>query len=347
MNKLSSPTRLAYLAFSWLSLSAYASAAQVQYGSTVSDQSGLVDAPSGAADGNLATKATLKPTALLTSPRLRVKFNALATAGKPAGVYLKTDNALTLALLGTASIRTYLGTQEVERYNVANEVLSLAVQNTDVKNLTFTPTKAFDQIQVDYISLAAIGKDIEFYEAYSTVVPLPVTLLSFEAKASSTGVALSWNTASELNFGDFVVERAEGAADNFRAIGRVHSAGNSTRARHYSFVDAAPGRINYYRLRQVDLDGSETFSAVVVLSTEALAGQLAAYPSPTVETLTVTGPAGTPFTIVNHLGQPVHSAILPPSQRQQVDVRGLPSGIYYVREGSGKSQKFIKIAALR
>lgn len=68
---------------------------------------------------------------------LRVRFTSLAAVGKPAGVYLKTDNAVALDVLGTASIRTYLGNQEVERFNIAHDVVSLAMQNTDEKKPGF------------------------------------------------------------------------------------------------------------------------------------------------------------------------------------------------------------------
>ncbi|MVN75807.1 T9SS type A sorting domain-containing protein [Hymenobacter sp. HMF4947] len=342
MYNISLPSRIAFLFLFLLGFAAHPSAAQTQYGAAVTSKSGLIDTPDDAADGDLTTKAILKPTLLLTSPMLRVKFKSLAAAGKPAGVYLKTDNVLALALLGTASIRTFMGTQELERFNIASDVLSLALQNTDVKNLTFTPTKAFDQIQVDYISLAALGKDIEFYEAYTSVTPLPVTLLTFQAKATSTGAALTWDTASELNADYFVVERADDSPDTFRALGQVQSAGTSTQARHYQFVDATPARLSYYRLRQVDQDGTATYGPVVVLATEPQSAALAAYPSPATETLTVTGPAGAHFVVLDQLGRQVQHVDMVLNQ-QQIDVRNLPAGSYFLQDAAtGKSTRFIK-----
>ena len=92
---------------------------------------------------------------------------------------------------------------------------------------------------------------------------LPVELLSFDAAAiDNKKVKLTWQTASELNNDYFIVERSKNALD-WENIGRVAGFGNSIETKDYDFIDFNPDLgINYYRLRQVDLDGTTDFSDV-------------------------------------------------------------------------------------
>lgn len=92
---------------------------------------------------------------------------------------------------------------------------------------------------------------------------LPVQLLSLVATAAQEEVILEWVTASEQNSGYFAIERsADGVV--FEQIGQMEAAGNSSTAVHYNFVDEQPNTgINYYRLKQMDLDGSGSLSSVV------------------------------------------------------------------------------------
>lgn len=94
--------------------------------------------------------------------------------------------------------------------------------------------------------------------------PLPIQLASFTGTVvSGTGVRLEWTTASELdNFG-FEVERATAHTGPWSALANGFVSGHGTTAvpQHYTFTDAEPGTgIVYYRLKQLDLDGSVHFS---------------------------------------------------------------------------------------
>lgn len=113
-------------------------------------------------------------------------------------------------------------------------------------------------------------------------VPLPVTLLSFDAIRSGESALIYWITTSEINNDYFVVERSSNA-DEYSAIGITEGAGNSNRVLHYSMNDTEPFRgINYYRLRQVDYDGSSEYSNVIMLdfSASLSRGNLRIFPNP-------------------------------------------------------------------
>lgn len=96
-------------------------------------------------------------------------------------------------------------------------------------------------------------------DANSTVV-LPITLSSFTAQKTNTSVKLSWTTSQEANSSLFVIERSADGA-NWTAIGSQAAAGTSTKPLDYNFYDNSPlNGINYYRLKEVDIDGKFTYS---------------------------------------------------------------------------------------
>ena len=100
---------------------------------------------------------------------------------------------------------------------------------------------------------------------YRTAVPMPVALRRFAAEPSASGVALTWETASERDNAGFAVERSrDGAA--WTELTFVTGAGDATEAIAYDYTDvAAAAGTNYYRLRQVDFDGVATYSPVVTV----------------------------------------------------------------------------------
>ena len=96
-------------------------------------------------------------------------------------------------------------------------------------------------------------------------------------------------------------------------------------------IDSQPVGLGYYRLRQVDLDGTSTYGPVVaVRSTPSLV--LRAYPNPSTGLLTLAGSPHTRFTIVNRLGQVIQQGETGVAMTSQVDLRGLPAGVYFLRE---------------
>lgn len=172
---------------------------------------------------------------------------------------------------------------------------------------------------------------------------LPVQLLAFSATAvPSRSVRLDWATASEVNNDYFEVQRSPDGR-SFEVAGRVRGHGSSLQTHAYSFVDAAPGAAatHYYRLRQVDHDGTSSFSPVqvVALGLGTSAFQLAAAPNPTTAgnlrvQVQYAGPAATPavLTMRNLLGQTVlaQPVTLQPGTTTLAPAAPLAPGVYWL-----------------
>ena len=115
--------------------------------------------------------------------------------------------------------------------------------------------------------------------------PLPVVLTAFNATRSGLNTRVTWATASEKNSAGFEVQVSTDGA-YFRKLAFVNSQnGNSSKSQNYSYLDTEANKsgVRYYRLRQVDIDGSEDFSPVRAVSfttAEGLATALSAYPNP-------------------------------------------------------------------
>ena len=114
--------------------------------------------------------------------------------------------------------------------------------------------------------------------------PLPVSLTAFLATATGANVNLTWTTASEQNNSGFEVQVST-TGTNFRKLAFVASKSpNSTQALNYSYLDTEAGKTGtrYYRLRQIDTDGKESYSPVrtVNFSGVGAVASLSAYPNP-------------------------------------------------------------------
>jgi trimeric autotransporter adhesin len=96
---------------------------------------------------------------------------------------------------------------------------------------------------------------------------LPITLTRFTATISSENkVKLNWTTATEYNNDRFEIEHSLDGS-NFNLIGTLDGKLKSTELVEYTFTHESPGAgINYYRLKQIDLDGTITYSDLVAAS---------------------------------------------------------------------------------
>lgn len=113
-------------------------------------------------------------------------------------------------------------------------------------------------------------------------LPLPVELTSFTGRNEGNYNRLSWITANETNNDRFDVERSVDGV-SFEKIGEVDGSGNSTSMRSYTFNDLHPDEgTNYYRLKQVDFNGSHSYSGVISIQNHYTASVVEnVHPNPT------------------------------------------------------------------
>jgi Secretion system C-terminal sorting domain len=123
---------------------------------------------------------------------------------------------------------------------------------------------------------------------FAPATPLPVTLSTFRAVAKGASNLIKWITVSENNASHHIIDRSNDGVANWLAVGQVKANGNSENEVAYSLEDKAPASVSYYRLRTIDVDGSEVRSqVVVVVRGKGGFGITSVYPSPTKNQATV------------------------------------------------------------
>ncbi|SEI54854.1 Por secretion system C-terminal sorting domain-containing protein [Dyadobacter sp. SG02] len=200
------------------------------------------------------------------------------------------------------------------------------------------------------ISALAIG---------SSEPPLPVTLVSFTARAAEQTALLEWETTEEVNASHFEIQRSSDAK-NFEAIGTVEAAGDSRDLVSYRFTDASPlAGINYYRLKQIDRagDGQEgpySYSRTVSVRFDVDV-KISVYPNPatdliriesagqlgTVEIFTLTGArlTGARLSGAQSLQNPGSGAAC--GFQKEINISAFQPGIYLLKV-NGQTFKIVK-----
>jgi hypothetical protein len=181
----------------------------------------------------------------------------------------------------------------------------------------------------------------------SNLLSLPVQLLSFNAEYKDPEVVLTWQTASEMNSRFFSIERSADAIQ-FKQIGIQQAKGNSNTVVNYQYSDKYPEEgNNYYRLKQVDIDGNrKLYQTRAVKVARSHSNKLKAYVESSqahrlVIDLGRSPLAHTTFQLISMNGS-IQSTGLLQSQRQWVNIDKLPKGQYVVKMSSGQTAKFIR-----
>ncbi len=208
------------------------------------------------------------------------------------------------------------------------------------------PSAGYQVVVIDSVTQFA-AQSGGFYKLESDNF-VPVEITSFIASTSKSQVLLNWITASELNNRGFEIEQS---FDNktFNKIGFVAGSGSTSEQRNYNYtVNNAPAGLQYYRLKQLDFDGTFEYSPVVEidgpLPVEFVLNQN--FPNPfnpsTSITFSLPVNSNVQISLYNTLGQKIAELVNLnfPAGTHQVDytVKGLSSGTYiYVINASGSN----------
>ncbi len=190
----------------------------------------------------------------------------------------------------------------------------------------------------------------------NVTTPLPVELASFTVSVVSNGVELNWTTASETNNYGFDVQRGTDEK-NFQRIGFVAGNGTTTQQHSYKFADRdLPAGTYYYRLKQIDTDGTFSLSEYIRADIATVVREYALqqnYPNPFNPTTTIAfslkEDGFVKLRLFNMLGQQVvelvNGQLKAGSHTAILDARNLSSGTYlYILEVNGfRAQKRLQI----
>ena len=187
---------------------------------------------------------------------------------------------------------------------------------------------------------------------------VPVELISFTADFADGKVELNWTTATELNNSGFEIERKSDKTEWIR-IGFKKGKGTTTEIQNYRFTDdlfgVEPGKL-YYRLKQIDYNGTYEYSDVVEIMSLPISFHLFQnYPNPfnpttkikfTIpQSVTLSEVEGSLVTLkVYDVATLVNEEKPAGSYEVELNAKSLPSGIYFyqLRAGSSKGQAFIQ-----
>jgi hypothetical protein len=207
-------------------------------------------------------------------------------------------------------------------------------------------------------AITSYNGDLGDFTGTDDIAPLPIVLSDFTAKRAGSDVALTWITASEINNEKFVIERSFDGT-TFTFAGKVDGHGTTSSASSYGWIDRDPMRSGkgattvYYRLKQVDFDGTSELSEVrsVNFGKERVTSNIVAYPNPGAGELNVMFESvvntTTNITVVDFYGKTVLSG----SYNTNVGLNhinlenatGLAAGVYAVRVETNGQTEVIKV----
>ena len=222
--------------------------------------------------------------------------------------------------------------------------------------------------------------DLGAYEA-GPGTQLPVELTGVDATSVEEGTRLTWQTASETNNAGFDVQRRvkpswpDGSTPSsdpmgeWQTVGSVDGAGTTTEARSYAFTDEG---VPYdadsltYRLKQIDTDGTTSYSDPVTVARSAVrqVRLLGTYPNPTRGRATVrfavpgsasrTGPGGAGqkvtlrlYDVLGRQVRTVWAGAEPGRHELQLDTSRLPSGTYFLRLQVGATTRTQQVTVVQ
>ena len=203
------------------------------------------------------------------------------------------------------------------------------------------------------VNAAEYFPDLPF-PSLKTAATLPIQLSDFSVKPDGKQVKIQWSTSFEQNNDRFEIERSTDAK-NWKTVATVKGSGTTSIKHTYSAVDQLPVRgLNYYRIKQYDLDGKSTASEFRSLKMfmENVNSAVSVFPNPAKSTINFMlhnfAGKNVVATLINNSGRVVHTETIKDIQsdvRYTLQTRQQPApGVYVLQlkgEGLTESIKVI------
>jgi hypothetical protein len=241
---------------------------------------------------------------------------------------------------------TYTGPSLVIEQGTTNHLFAHELGHTVGMNHDPTSTTSLmsPTVYTSSNTMSTVNKNC--YTTGAGCAILPIELTNFTGSFSQNKNNLYWITASEKNNKGFQIERSYDAT-HWLSIGYVKGMGNSDTQNTYNYQDASPLGLSYYRLRQQDFDGKETFSNVISIKSDSKTKVILA-PNPVQNDLVISFESETYAEEVNvydMLGRLI-SQHKKPLNRLEVDMRNVQVGMYIVEiniDGKRVREKVLKV----
>jgi hypothetical protein len=307
---------------------------------------------------------------------LPVTFNVTLAENKESGLTVSIVNepatglhTLPVGIDKVSAVRYYSITNP-NNVGIANASLQLAYDSTDgvTDPTNLRIVKSDTSVTNDWVNIGGTGTAVTKGTITSTINftrmgifalanatggtnTLPLRITSFTAIQLKQSALLQWNTTNEINTGYFIVERKD-AINNWQQIATI--AAKQTAA-SYSYTDnnLLNNNTYFYRLKEVDKDGSTYFSKTLQIRMGAISKMniTLMYPNPAKDFLHYSITAGNndevSVAIFNNNGKTINAFKAMPNQSLQLLVKNLPAGVYYFSvlnntTGEHAMKKFIK-----
>ncbi len=276
------------------------------------------------------TRSSVKPAATVTlrfsTSNTGTTYSKTRVSGTLDTVKLRTD-----IKIASFNFSTNRWTAATTTYSIVPASNYIAVTTSNI-----TPNNAF--------TIGSTNSRTAF------VTPLPVSIIDFSAKANDASIDVKWSTASEKDNAAFVVEKSLDG-QTWSAIGTVKGAKTSNVVNNYGLVDyKAVAGFQYYRLKQIDLDGTVNYSkAIAVNFSKASTLNVNLFPNPAKDALNITtennATGEVNIQILNSMGETVYNQVLEAGLVQSIDITSFIPGVYYVTviaEGESKIIRLLK-----
>lgn len=215
---------------------------------------------------------------------------------------------------------------------------------------TYTPATGFTGTDSFRYVLCDADDDCDTAMVVITIeAPLPVTIKAFRAIGKDRMVMLTWTTARESNCRGFAIERSTDGRSwsNIAFVPGKARNGNSIYELEYSYEDQSPVTgDNFYRLKQLDLDGNYSHSAVRMVKF-AVGDFISVYPNPARHSVTISGLCGNESILLTDVAGRVVKRVQYMGAETVIDISSLSEGMYQLKIVSGSKIHLRKIIKLK
>jgi len=187
---------------------------------------------------------------------------------------ISSTEAITANFVAEASTDMHFNSETAEEDKIPTNIQMAFYDNNRWTNVGGSAsidgnTLTINGAEIPASATRGISGNYTTFGSKSKSTILPIELTSFSANCDGRSSLIEWTTATEKNNDFFVLERSNDAI-NFKEIARVAGAGNSIEPINYAYTDyGARSGDNYYRLVQVDYDGTSTASEIIVANCPA------------------------------------------------------------------------------